>query len=291
VLPVTRLIHLCSCHWGAGHATGVPRFSRYFKRAFPDVEEATPESFRHMRGLKGAVVVADNHLVLQAPESLRAIAVHHGCAQTHYDRDPRWQSEWSRHLCSGQRRMFNRRRTEFVAPSAWVAEEFARFAGKGYRPHIIPHWVEPITCSWDVNDRPVVIGDWRDYNKGAECIGAMRDAMPELEFRQLDFPAADDEARHRFYGCADAYLCLSLSEGGPYSVLDAEAARLPIVTTRVGNVEEFANVQVIENRESVDEIRAALERVLGAEYELKETMFTDWTFDVWRDRWREVLQL
>lgn len=289
-----RLIHLCNQHWGAGSATGVPRFSRYFKMAFPEAIDATPRDLLTVRPRPGDVVVADNHLSLLSPPGVKTIVVHHGCAQTHFDRDPSWRGQGSRVLCHQQKEMFNRPHRVFVAPSRWVAGEFARIAPPSYRPVIIPHWVpvivRPSRPPPEPPERAVVIGDWRNTNKGADVIEAVRRALPRYEFRQLDFPPADDAAREAAYQAADAYLCLSMSEGAPYSVADAEAASLPIITTEVGNHCEFHNVFPIKRRDDPDEIGLALDLALSDRRVSLPGMYDGWTLERWRATWNEVIE-
>lgn len=282
-----RLFHLCQAHWGSGKPTGVPRFSRHFKQAFPQVLDITPADIGRCALGSSDVVVADNHLTLLIPRGIHTIGVHHGCAQTHYDRDHSWRSGWSKSLCNQQKEMFNRPGRKWVAPSGWVADQFAQIARPHpYDPVIVPHWVEPIRGMRAQNPRPVIIGDWRGPNKGAPVIEHLRRACPQWEFRQLDFPADNDAARRRAYLDGDVYLCLSYSEGAPYSVADAEAADLPIVTTPVGNWMEFKNVYLID-REERKSIAQRIEQALACKP--VPGFYREWTFEKWKAAWTTVI--
>lgn len=48
----------------------------------------------------------------------------------------------------------------------------------------------------------------------------------------------DQHSLNRFYNCLDLYVIASREEGGPYSVLETQAAGVPLVSTRVGMAPE-----------------------------------------------------
>jgi glycosyltransferase involved in cell wall biosynthesis len=107
-------------------------------------------------------------------------------------------------------------------------------------------------------------------------------------FRRIIFDGENSRSRH--YSQASLYLCLSLSEGGAYSVCDAEAARTPIVTTDVGNYREFSDAMVIpwQQRDDPVAVGAAIERKLKSGR--KECFYNRYSFDDWRAAWQEVVQ-
>lgn len=288
------LFHLLAEHWGEGKRTGVPRFSRDFQRAFPHVENVTPADIGRLReewalGQVGDIVVTDNHLAMLVPDHVTCVVVHHGCAPYHYSVDPGWRNPTTLEMATQQRRVLARPNTLFVAPSQWVWDRFAEIATPFYRASILPHWVEKIE-GFGCGVGTVVIGDWRNENKGAGVIGAIRAACPEYEFRQLDFDPRDDAARRSAYLCANAYLCLSLSEGAPYSVADAEAASLPIITTPCGNVKDFPGVTVITEHERNTQPLVVGRMIASALATPRPPSFYDtFTFGWWRGCWRAVL--
>lgn len=288
-----RIFHLLASH-DTSARTGVPRFSGYFKDAFPHVINITLKDLPGIKWDRGDVVVADNHFSIRVPQRVQTIVVAHGCAPYHYEVDESWRNPGTERIAVEQRMMFyvspNR---IFVAPSAWVADVFKRYAPPTYDPLVLPHWVpvieqrEPRFGSRSTGCKPVVIGDWRNHNKGKDAIDAIREAAPEIEFRQLDFDG--QEARENFYRTADAYLCLSLSEGAPYSVADAEAAGLPIVTTEVGNVREFENVWQIDDRNDIGAVRDALLGAIASRSSLAPSFFSKHTFEAWKAAWEVVV--
>lgn len=308
-----RLFHLLASHDPAS-PTGVPRFSGYFRRAFPDTLNVTPGTVGAIEWKHGDVVVTDNGLSLLVPDAVRTIVVHHGCAATHYDRDYSWRNETTEKMVQAQNEMFCHPNRTFVAPSAWVAAQFRKIAPKGYEPRIVPHHVPVIERrNFRLNPggptkademkakivgsilgvpagKPQIIGDFRNLNKGSGLIDKYREAMPQYEFRQLDFPGGDDAKREAFYRSADVYLCVSLSEGAPYAVADAEAASLPIVSTVCGNVAEFPpeDFYAIMDRADVDAVANAI-RAAVQNGRRAASFYRDYTFEVWQRAWREII--
>ncbi len=290
-----RLYHLLASHW-PGNYSGVPRFSRYFEYLFPDAIKITPADVAAIDWRDDDVVVTDNHLCLLLPDFVRAAVVHHGCAPYHYEVDEAWRNPSTKKLVDDQIRMFERQRNFYVAPSLWVWERFLEVAKRAgvahYEALIVPHWVPPIPSTpmpIIKSDRKVVIGDWRNANKGRDVRWEIARACPEIEFRQLEYDGRFDTKREEFYLSADAYLCLSLSEGAPYAVADAERAGLPIVSTVVGNWFEFRPQFGIEDRNDtktvVDKVRAAVNVELGG----KHRFYVDRDFGWWNEKWRDAL--
>lgn len=276
-------------HFLASHdqsaRTGVPRFSGYFQKAFPDVVNITPRRIPEFTDED--VVVTDNHLSLMIPERVHCVVVHHGCAPYHYEVDEGWRCATTEHMAVAQRLMFHKRGRIFVAPSKWVQDRFSELTTQKHDSVVLPHWV-PLIPEAGVVERGLVIGDWRNWNKGAEAIKLIRLAMNgEAEFLQLDFDG--DDARRSFYQKADAYLCLSLSEGAPYSVMDAEAAGLPIASTVTGNIEEFSWAHRIKNRENTEEVCEAVRAALENRPKRPESFFVKHSFEEWKKAWQVVI--
>ena len=266
-------------------ATGVPRFDQMLRRVFPEMVSVTriPPDLH-----KTDTIVTDNHLSVSVPEENRTVVVMHGCAQTHYDRDPNWQNRYNLGLTRLQHAMCLLPNRVFVAPSAWVLDQFGLACSYRIPTHIIPHWADPISPTGKVG-KPKIIGDWRDNNKGAGVWKFLADRCPQWEFQPLNF--RDDAGRRKQYGEADLYLCLSLSEGGSYSMCDAEAAELPIVSTDVGNYLEFDDCEVIrwQDRDNLDLVAAAIDRKMHAGRR-KPSFYQGYTFEVWKQKWEEVVR-
>ena len=260
-----------------GGFTGVSRFDFSLRQVFPELKSLT-----ELPALgSDDTVITDNHLSCEVPPEIKAVVCHHGCARIHFDRDPAWRSERLKNVVELQRKMLELPNRTFVAPSAWVAEQF----GNGAR--VIPHWVEPIE-PLPKYGKPKIIGDWRDNNKGYSTWKKLAAACPEWEFRPLQF--TDGSGRRAQYGAASLYLCLSLSEGGSYSVCDAEAAGLPIVSTDTGNCREFDDAEVIrwQDRDDVALVIDAVRRKVEAGRR-KPSYYASFTFAAWRAAWHEAI--
>lgn len=284
-----RLFHLLASH-NAEAKTGVPRFSKYFAKAFPQVINIDLSKLPGIEWREDDVVVTDNHLSVRVPQRIQTIVVHHGCAPYHYEVEAAWRSPATEAMATAQRLMFHMKNRIFVAPSAKVAQVFKRYASAGYDPLILPHWVPLIPkIEKEPREHKIVIGDWRNENKGKSVIEVVRWAMmnESVIFAPLDF--SGDEERIKAYQNADAYLCLSLSEGAPYSVADAEAAGLPIATTEVGNVFEYSNVWTIGDRSKVEQVRDAVLGATAAGKHMSPSFFERHTFDAWQAAWKVVI--
>lgn len=288
-----RLVSVVPRRFEDGDFTGVPRFDWELRRIFPELVSKSTQA----RGLRAwlhwlalrhpdTIVITGSEQSVLVPRRLRTIVLHHGCAQTHFDRDPDWRGAEPQRLCKAQREMYGRENRWYVALARWTAEQFSGHYGV---PHaeLLPSWVEPIESRARRPGRPVVLGDFRNFNKGRATVARLTQALPEYEFRQLE---CTYETRKAAYEDADAYLCLSLSEGGSFAVSDAEAARLPLVTTNVGNHHEYTEASVIpwEARDDVEVVRRGLERVFAVAR--GPSFFATWTFEAWRRAWFELVE-
>ncbi|HWZ91878.1 MAG TPA: hypothetical protein VNW92_23605 [Polyangiaceae bacterium] len=287
-----RLISLVPQRFEDGGYTGVPRFDWELRRALPEINSLNTKlkSRAWLRFIAwrepDAIVITGNETSLLVPETLRTIVLHHGSAQTHFDRDPGWRGAMERSFCRAQREMYGKPNRWYLSAARWTAERFSEHHGVPLAP-VLPSWVETITRSAARNARPVVLGDFRTFNKGSEVIAKLSAARPDLEFRDLK---CTYNQRKGVYGVADAYLCLSLSEGGSFSVSDAEATGLPLVTTDVGNYLEYSASYVIpwQKRDDVAFVLAQLDRALGGPR--GPSFFESWTFDKWRAAWRTTVE-
>jgi hypothetical protein len=287
-----RLISVVPRRFEDGDFTGVPRFDWELRRIFPELVSKSTQA----RGLRAwlawlairhpdTIVITGSEQSVLVPRRLRTIVLHHGCAQTHFDRDPDWRGAEPQRLCRDQRAMYRRENRWYVALARWTAQQFS--AHYGVPPaELLPSWVEAIDGRARRAARPVVLGDFRNFNKGRETVARLGAELPAFEFRQLK---CTYETRKAAYADADAYLCLSLSEGGSFAVSDAEATRLPLVTTNVGNHEEYTEACVIpwQARDEVAVVGRALERALDRAR--GPSFFATWTFDAWRSAWFDLV--
>lgn len=269
--------------------SGVTRFDASLRAVFPQMQSVTPE-----RGLPtftpDDVVIADNHLSVLVPETTPCIVVLHGCARTHYERDPAWRSPTTAAMCQGQEEMLHVKHRLFVAPSRWVRSEFCRWYDlpEDFARMLI-HWVPPTVRQPPKNQRPVVMGDWRDTNKGLFIWPHLAEMLPQYEFRQLN--CRTDAERAAAYQEADVFLCLSLSEGGAYVCLDAEAAAMPVVTTPVGMCFDFPWWYVLSDvskRAWFAEVAALVDQALAATP--RASFYERYTFGQWSLLWHAAVE-
>ncbi len=191
-----------------------------------------------------------------------------------------------RGFCKAQRDMYFRPNRWFVSPAAWTAQQFSQHYAVP-EAQVLPSWVESIERRVTRNARPVVLGDFRTVNKGSDVIARLRDAVPNVEVRLLSFTY---EQRKEVYAHADAYLCLSMSEGGSSRCRTPKPPRLPLITPDVGNYLEYGESQVIpwQTRDDTAFVARALERALSTPR--GPSFFESWTFDKWRKTWRTLLE-
>jgi hypothetical protein len=287
-----RLISLVPQRFEDGGFSGVPRFDWELRRALPEIKSINTKlksrAWLHLLALRepDAIVITGNETSLMVPEKLRTVVLHHGSAQTHFDRDPGWRGSMEQGFCRAQRAMYTRPNRWYLSAARWTAEQFSHHHGVPLAP-VLPSWVETIPRLATQNARPVVLGDFRTFNKGSEVVAKLSAARPNLEFRDLK---CTYDKRKEVYGVADAYLCLSLSEGGSFSVSDAEATNLPLVTTDVGNYLEYSSSYVLpwQQRDDVSLVLAQVDRALSAPR--GPSFFEEWTFDRWRAAWRTMVE-
>jgi glycosyl transferase family 1 len=287
-----RLISLVPERFEDGGFSGVPRFDWELRRALPEVHSVNTKwktrAWLRWLALRepDAIVITGNETSLMVPDALRTVVIHHGCAQTHFDRDPDWRGKMERGFCQAQREMYRRPNRWFVSPAAWTAQQFSRHYGVP-EAQVLPSWVESIARRVTNNARPVVLGDFRTVNKGSDVIARLRADVGKIDFRVLSFTY---EQRKEVYANADAYLCLSMSEGGSFSVSDAEATGLPLITTDVGNYLEYSESWVIpwQKRDDTAFVKGELERALSTAR--GPSFFESWTFEKWRKAWRTLLE-
>ncbi|HYP74750.1 MAG TPA: hypothetical protein VER12_02270 [Polyangiaceae bacterium] len=287
-----RIISLVPQRFEDGGFSGVPRFDWELRRALPEMqsENTKLKTRAWLRWLAlrepDAIVITGNETSLMVPDALRTIVLHHGCAQTHFDRDPSWRGSMEQGFCRAQAEMYSKPNRWFLALARWTSEQFSKHHGVPLAP-VLPSWVESIPRLHTNHARPVILGDFRTFNKGSDVVEKLSAARPELEFRVLH---CTYEQRKEAYGIADAYLCLSLSEGGSFSVSDAEATRLPLVMTDVGNYLEYTASRVIswQQRDDIPTILGELDRALSTPR--GPSFFEDWTFEKWRRAWRRQVE-
>ncbi len=79
-----------------GGWSGIPRFDLMLRRIWPELRSVSRTvDFTQISKLEsvppltsGDIVITDNHLSTEIPSDIRCVVVAHGCAASHYDRDP-----------------------------------------------------------------------------------------------------------------------------------------------------------------------------------------------------------
>lgn len=287
-----RIVSLVPQRFEDGNFSGVPRFDWELRKALPEMVSVNTKlktrAWLRWLALRepDTIVITGNETSLLVPERLRTIVLHHGTAQTHYDRDPSWRGATERAFCRAQREMYQLPNRWYLALARWTAEQFSKHYGVPLAP-VLPSWVDPIARRQASNARPVVLGDFRTFNKGSEVVAKLSAARADIEFRPL---RCTYEQRKIAYEGVDAYLCLSLSEGGSFSLSDAEATTLPIVMTDVGNCLEYRESRVIswQARDDVGLVLSELDRALSSKR--GPSFFEHWTFEKWRSAWRAQVE-
>lgn len=288
-----RLVSLVPSRFEDGDFSGVPRFDFELRKALPELQSvntrlATRAWLRWLAWREpDAIVITGNETSVLVPPNLRTIVMHHGCAQTHLDRDPDpHAAKPLRSMSRAQRDMYALPNRWFVAIARWTAEEFTRHYGVPLA-RTLPSWVESIARRPAASGRKVVLGDFRSFNKGRDAVERLSQLVQHLEIRPLK---CTYQTRMDAYAGVDAYLCLSLSEGGSFAVSDAEAARLPLVTTDVGNYLEYTSSYILpwQERDTAALVARELERALGTER--GPSFFDSWSFDQWRNAWRALVE-
>jgi len=292
VAKFPRLISLVPQRFEDGGFSGVPRFDWELRRALPGIQSINT-TLKYRAWLKyiawrepDTIVITGNETSLMVPDILRTIVLHHGSAQTHFNRDPGWRGSMERGFCRAQRAMYSRPNRWYLSAARWTSDRFSEHYGVPLAP-VLPSWVESIEHAGVKNARPIVLGDFRTFNKGSEVVAKLAAARPNIEFRDL---RTTYDKRKAVYAAADAYLCLSLSEGGSFAVSDAEATRLPLITTDVGNYLEYTESYVIpwQQRDDVDTVLGALDRALGGAR--GPSFFESYTFEKWRAAWQSQIE-
>lgn len=217
------IYHYCNHTYSSGDFGGVARFDYELTTAIPTIKSINKSQLNLIA--EGDIVITDNHLCLDIPDHIKCIAVHHGIAAIHKEREPTWPGDW---FVRQQQLMSERPNTYFVSTSTFCTE-----AAKKYH-NITPSAFIPHYSGLKQQERvkqKKIIGDWRDFNKGSRIIPLLRKQMPDFEFIDLKCGAFDKEGA---YSQASIYLSLSLSEGCSYASLDALACGLPVISTDCG---------------------------------------------------------
>tara|TARA_B100001248_G_C27386794_1_gene460099 strand:- start:1599 stop:2648 length:1050 start_codon:yes stop_codon:yes gene_type:complete len=192
------------------------------------------------------IIITDNHLSLDIPNKYNIILVHHGNALIHKERDQTWTGDTANLCIEGQQKMFNYRdskTTKIISCSTDCLDSFNKQSNeyKNFKKTIILHSSEIKSNIYNkkFNKKPIIIGNWKKYNKGETILPYLKRRLPQYEFINIQTSNTNDINEHNneisnIYNNADIYLQLSVAEGFSYSCLDGFNHNLLICGTNVG---------------------------------------------------------
>ena len=260
------IIHYCCGSYDIGDFGGVARYDYHIKLAFPNRRffkgpEQKLQMLTYLNNSSHCIVITDNHLVCDIPNKYKTFLVHHGVAKTHAEREPDWNPYWKNLCCSGQDKMFHYRdpqTTTIISISQFCTDEFTKYYDtlyKKFKNIKIVHTSELDSNSnsnnsnldiniyktnWN-NSSPIVLGNWKDPNKGSFIIEKLRNTSNKFTFKTLNtYPHNVNEInewnkrKRDIYLKSDIFLQLSLCEGNSYATLDALVCGIPVVSSDVG---------------------------------------------------------
>jgi len=251
---VQTIVHYCCGSYDIGDFGGVARYDSHIKLAFPNRTffkgpEQKTQMLEYLYSVKNPIVITDNHLVCDIPNKYKTYLVHHGVAQTHAEREPGWNAYWKNLCCKGQEKMLYYRKpetTSIISISQFCTDEFTHYYKDTYTKfkntkllHTTEFDETRYKTSW--NKKPIILGNWKDVNKGSLIIQQLKHNINDYEFRQLNsYPLNMNDIdswikrKQTNYLESDLFLQLSLCEGYSYATLDALMCGIPVISSNVG---------------------------------------------------------
>ena len=247
-----KLISYCDGTWPS--IGGVARYDTQLKIIFPDRiffkgPQEKEKMLEYLKTCEKPIIITDNHLACDIPNEYPILLVHHGCAQTHAEREPGWTPYWRDLCCNGQKKMLFHRKpsnTWVISCSQFCTDEFNRFYPEIYpkfKNELILHASELNESVYknEFNEKPVILGNWQNRNKGRHLINKLKELLPEFNFVQMKILPEKNETyesfnmrKQKLYLESDIFLQLSMCEGNSYSSLDALITGQVLISTNVG---------------------------------------------------------
>jgi glycosyltransferase involved in cell wall biosynthesis len=246
-----NIISYCCGTWPS--IGGVARYDTQLKLIFPERKffqgpQEKDKMLEYLKTCEKPIIITDNHLACDIPNEYPVLLVHHGVAKTHSDREPEWDPYWRDLCCNGQKEMLFYRKPEntwIISDSTFCIDEFSK-----YYPDIYPKFKKEVILltsemnedkyKMKFNDKPIILGNWPNVNKGKIVVDKLIKNLPEFEFKQLEISNKNEsiesfnEKKQHIYLDSDIFLQISLCEGNSFATLDALINGLVIVASDVG---------------------------------------------------------
>jgi len=249
---VYTLISYCNNTWPL--LGGVARYDTQLSLIFPDRiffkgPEYKLEMLSFLKTCSNPIIITDNHLACDIPNKYPILLVHHGCALTTSERNPKWNKQEKYLCCKGQKEMLVNRdpsKTWIISISKACSDDFTRYFPNLYpkfkRLDVLhPSELDESKYKKSFNKRPIILGNWSTLKKGIFLIPRLTELCPEFEFRMLSIKPYMNESLKDFndrkqaeYLKCDMFLQIANSEGFSYASNDAMICGLVPICTNVG---------------------------------------------------------
>ena len=310
------IVHYCCANFQQS-VGGVPRYDYQIYCAFPDrIFIQGPQQKRQLlqflwNNKNNVIVITDNHLACDIPNEIPTVLVHHGCAQTHADREIGWDSNGF--FTGGQHKMLlyrNLKTTIILSISQFCTDEFIKYYKDDYikfkRLNLLhsSELNESVTKQ-KFNKNPQVLGNWQGKNKGENLVPILKKNIPNFSFNKLSLYPQNGESYQDFnnrkqdiYLQNDIFLQISNSEGNSYATLDALICGLPIVSSNVGlfykDVPEdcFVKLEWERNGDSKyvqEKLEYAWEHRERLSKNARKWYMENCRFENWKNKMREIV--
>lgn len=245
------VIHYCCGKYP--NVGGVPRFDLQISIVFPNRKffygpQEKEKLLHYLSMCENPIVITDNHLACDIPNTYNVILVHHGSVRAHAEREAGWgDSGIAKLCCDGQEKMLTFRdpaKTIIVSISQFCTENFKKYYGENYTQFqridlLHSSEVDESRYKTSFNEKPIVLGNWQGVNKGQTLIPKLISSLKEYHFAQLNvYPEGDykefNNRKQDIYLKSDIFLQISNSEGNSYATLDALLCGMVVVASDVG---------------------------------------------------------
>lgn len=286
-----NIIHYTPTNYESGSFGGVARFDYELRKAFPELRSVLrqPNIPWFKLNHHETIVITDHSFIKEIPEQFKVIAVHHGMAAEHKQRNPDWNGDF---YVQQQQGMKDRDKTWFVGVSKFT-QEAAKKHHNIIDDIVILHAVDTVPLTKSKRGYNV-IGDWRTPSKGRDLIQKLREHCPQFSFNQLTCGKYDKASG---YANQNIYLSLSACEGNSYAAMDAIACGIPVIGTDVGLFGGDYDKRLGESiswqdRANVTVVKEKLYHVYHNydQYNTIEWMNETITFDQWKIQWKDFVE-